>query len=74
MLRWIRTEMDLKAISVMVSTSIREVRRLLRSYDFGTNARVFEPMIYYNFVEAFEHAGSFWGVVEQTPDGGGRRR
>jgi CheY-like chemotaxis protein len=73
-LRWIRPDMDLKTMPMVMFTSLREVRRLLRSYDLGTNAHVGIPLNYHDLVEVVEQVGCFRSVVNRPPGGGDGRR
>lgn len=73
-LRWIKTVMDLKTMPMVMFTSLREVRRLLRSYDLGTNAHVDIPLNYHDLVEVVEQIECFRSVVNRPPGGGEGRR
>ena len=64
----IKTDLDLKTIPVVMLTSSREERDLLRSYDIGTNAYVVKPMSFQAFVEAIKEVGLFWGRINQPPN------
>jgi CheY-like chemotaxis protein len=63
----IKTNSDLKAIPVVMLTSSREERDLLRSYNLGTNAYVVKPMSFKVFIKAVKEVGLFWGVINQSP-------
>jgi CheY-like chemotaxis protein len=64
----IKTDPNLKTIPVVMLTSSREERDLLRSYDIGTNAYVVKPMSFQAFVEAIKEVGLFWGFINQAPN------
>ena len=66
-LHQIKTDRNLRRIPVVIFTSSREERDLLRSYDFGTNAYVVKPISYQAYVEAIKEIGLFWGVIIQAP-------
>ena len=66
-LHQIKTDRNLRRIPVVIFTSSREERDLLRSYDIGTNAYVVKPISYQAFVEAIKEIGLFWGVINQAP-------
>lgn len=66
-LHQIKTDRNLRRVPVVIFTSSREERDLLRSYDFGTNAYVVKPINYQAFVEAIKEIGLFWGVINQAP-------
>jgi CheY-like chemotaxis protein len=63
----IKTNSDLKTIPVVMLTSSREERDLLRSYNLGTNAYVVKPMSFKDFIKAVKEVGFFWGVINQSP-------
>jgi CheY-like chemotaxis protein len=63
----IKSDPDLKLIPVVMLTSSREERDLLRSYHLGTNAYVVKPMSFKDFVEAVKEVGLFWAVINQSP-------
>jgi CheY-like chemotaxis protein len=63
----IKTDPDLKKIPVVMLTSSREERELLRSYNLGTNAYVVKPMSFTDFIKAVKEVGLFWGVINQSP-------
>ncbi len=63
----IKTDPALKSTPVVMLTSSREERDLLRSYDLGTNAYVVKPMSFKKFVGAVKELGSFWVVINQPP-------
>lgn len=70
----IKTDPDLKTIPVVMLTSSREERDLLRSYDLGTNAYVVKPMSFKEFIEAVKEVGLFWAVINQPPSTTERKR
>jgi CheY-like chemotaxis protein len=70
----IKTDPDLKTIPVVMLTSSREERDLLRSYDLGTNAYVVKPMSFKDFIEIVGEVGLFWAVINQTPNTAERQR
>ena len=63
----IKTDPDLKKIPVVMLTSSREERDLLRSYNLGTNAYVVKPMSFKDFIKAVKEIGLFWGVINKSP-------
>jgi DNA-binding NarL/FixJ family response regulator len=52
---------------VVMLTSSREERDLLRSYNLGTNAYVVKLMSFTDFIKAVKEVGHFWGVINQSP-------
>ncbi|HEX2942072.1 MAG TPA: response regulator [Rhodopila sp.] len=56
-------------IPVVMLTSSREERDLVRSYDLGVNAFVVKPVDFGAFFEAIQDLGMFWAVLnEPSPE------
>jgi CheY-like chemotaxis protein len=68
-LHQIKSDARLKMIPVVVLTSSREERDMLRSYQLGVNAYVVKPVDFHEFVNAVRELGVFWAVVNQPPPG-----
>ena len=66
-LRRIKSDPVRKAIPVVMLTSSREERDLIRSYELGVNAYVVKPVGFDEFVQSVKHAGLFWAVINQAP-------
>ncbi|CAM2145339.1 Response regulator Rcp1 [Pararobbsia alpina] len=73
-LQIIRSTTELKSIPVVMLTSSREERDLMRSYELGVNAYVVKPVEFREFVEAITDLGVFWAVVNEPPPGSARAR
>lgn len=52
-------------IPVVMLTSSREERDLVRSYDLGVNAFVVKPVDFGAFFEAIQDLGMFWAVLNE---------
>jgi CheY-like chemotaxis protein len=65
----IKSDERLKMIPVVVLTSSREERDMIRSYQLGVNAYVVKPVEFYEFVNAVTELGVFWAVINQPPPG-----
>jgi CheY-like chemotaxis protein len=72
-LRQVKSDPQLKTIPVVVLTSSREERDLMRTYDLGVNAYVVKPVDFHEFIEAVKLLGGFWAVVNEPPVSGGAR-
>ncbi|HEY6751907.1 MAG TPA: response regulator [Rubrobacteraceae bacterium] len=72
-LKQVKSDPDLRAIPVVMLTSSREERDLIRSYDLGTNAYVAKPVGFEELVESVKKVGLFWTVVNHPPPGSGER-
>ncbi len=68
-LRTIKGEEELQATPVVMLTSSREEKDLVRSYKLGVNAYVVKPVGFREFVEAVQDLGVFWAVLNEPPPG-----
>ena len=62
-----KTDPSLRTVPVVVLTSSREERDLIKSYNLGTNAYVVKPVDFQEFIEAVKQVGLFWAVINQAP-------
>lgn len=65
----IKAEASLQAVPVVMLTTSREEKDLLRSYQLGVNAYVVKPVAFKDFIEAIQDLGVFWAVVNEPPPG-----
>jgi CheY-like chemotaxis protein len=68
-LHQIKSDDRLKIIPVVVLTSSREERDMMRSYQLGVNAYVVKPVDFHEFVNAVRELGVFWAVINEPPPG-----
>ena len=68
-LQQIRSDERLKLIPVVVLTSSREEKDMVRSYKLGVNAYVVKPVDFHEFVNAIKELGVFWAVINEPPPG-----
>jgi CheY-like chemotaxis protein len=66
-LKAVRADEHLKRIPIVMLTSSREERDLLRSYDLGVNAYVVKPVEFDDFMGAISDLGVFWAVLNEPP-------
>jgi len=66
-LRSIRSDDKLKKVPVVMITSSREERDLIKTYELGVNAFVVKPVSFQQFIEAIKQIGSFWAVLNELP-------
>lgn len=66
-LRLIKSDMELKAIPVVMLTSSREEEDLIASYHLGVNAYVVKPVNFGDFVDAVKQLSVFWAIVNEPP-------
>jgi CheY-like chemotaxis protein len=63
----IKGDPDRRHIPVVMLTSSREERDLVRSYDLGVNAFVVKPVDFGAFFDAIQDLGMFWAVLNEPP-------
>ncbi len=63
----IKNDKGLKHVPVVMLTSSREERDVLRSYEIGVNAFVVKPVDFNAFFEAIQDLGMFWAVLNEPP-------
>ena len=68
-LQQIRSDERLKLVPVVVLTSSREEKDMVRSYKLGVNAYVVKPVDFHEFVNAIKELGVFWAVINEPPPG-----
>jgi len=66
-LQQLRKSEELRHTPVVMLTSSREERDIVRSYNLGVNAYVVKPVEFTGFVEAIRELGLFWAVINQPP-------
>jgi len=68
-LQKIRETEEMKHLPVVMLTSSREERDLIRSYSLGVNAYVVKPVEFQQFLDAVRELGIFWAVINEPPPG-----
>lgn len=71
-LEQVKREPHQRQIPVVMLTSSREERDLVRSYELGVNAFVVKPVDFNAFFEAIQDLGMFWAILNEPPPAGGR--
>lgn len=66
-LEQIKKDPALRHTPVVMLTSSREERDLVRSYQLGVNAFVVKPVGFDKFFEAIQDLGMFWAVLNEPP-------
>jgi CheY-like chemotaxis protein len=66
-LEQIKGDPVLRHTPVVMLTSSREERDLVRSYSLGVNAFVVKPVGFEQFFEAIQDLGMFWAVLNEPP-------
>src|SRR3954451_23720911 len=73
-LEQIKGDPTLQSIPVVILTSSREEKDLLRGYKLGVNAYVVKPVSFKEFIEAIQELGVFWPLINEPPPGSLRTR
>lgn len=68
-LEQIKGDPALQAIPVVILTSSREEKDLLRSYKTGVNAYVVKPVSFKEFMGTIQDLGVFWALLNEPPPG-----
>lgn len=68
-LRQIKTDEEMKVVPIVMLTSSREEKDLVKSYKLGANAYVVKPIDFQQVVEAIKQLGLFWAVLNEPPIG-----
>ena len=63
----VKNDPRMKALPIVMLTSSREERDVVRSYNLGVNAYVVKPVEFSEFVAALRELGLFWAVINQPP-------
>lgn len=63
----IKSDAKQRQIPVVMLTSSKEERDVVRSYQLGVNSFVVKPVEFAEFFEAIRNLGMFWAIVNQPP-------
>jgi CheY-like chemotaxis protein len=66
-LQAIRADERTKSIPVVILTSSKQQKDVIRGYDLGVNAFVQKPVDFQQFGEAIRQIGLFWMLINQSP-------
>ena len=66
-LRQIKSDARTKAIPIVIMTSSREERDMVKGYKLGVNAYIQKPVDFDEFRQMVNQIGLFWMVVNQAP-------
>jgi CheY-like chemotaxis protein len=69
-LQAIRADERTKAIPVVILTSSKQEKDVIKGYKLGVNAFVQKPVDFEQFGEAIRQIGMFWMLINQTPPPG----
>jgi CheY-like chemotaxis protein len=63
----VKSDGQRRQIPVVMLTSSREERDLVKSYELGVNAFVVKPVDFNAFFEAIQDLGMFWAILNEPP-------
>lgn len=63
----IRSSEQLKKLPVVMLTSSKEEKDMIKSYDLGVNSYVVKPIDFETFTEAIDDLGYYWLVMNEAP-------
>jgi two-component system response regulator len=63
----VRADARTRVLPVVLLTSSKEDRDILRGYELGANSYVQKPVDFVEFVEAIRQLGLYWLVLNQAP-------
>lgn len=66
-LEQVKRDPERRQIPVVMLTSSREERDLVRSYELGVNAFVVKPVNFNEFYAAIQDLGMFWALLNEPP-------
>jgi two-component system, response regulator len=66
-LRRLKSDPVLKSIPVVVLTSSKEDRDLQEAYKLGANSYIVKPVEFDKFVQAVDHLGLYWALLNERP-------
>jgi CheY-like chemotaxis protein len=69
-LETVKSDPLIRQVPVVMLTSSREERDVLKSYESGVNAFVVKPVDFNVFFEAIQDLGMFWAVLNEPPPRG----
>lgn len=63
----IKSDPRTKSIPVVVLTSSKEQRDIIKSYENGANSYIVKPVMFEDFVKAMRDVGMYWLLMNQPP-------
>lgn len=66
-LRRVKSDSKARTIPVIVLTSSREERDIVRSYELGVNSYIVKPVDFEQFTAAVRQLGLYWLLLNQPP-------
>lgn len=69
LLRMVRASDEIGRTPIVLLTSSKEERDVVKGYELGVNSYVVKPVIFAEFVQAIQDLGAFWAVRNEPPPG-----
>jgi two-component system response regulator len=66
-LKCVRSDARTRRLPVVILTSSDEERDLIESYDRGANSYILKPVDFTQFIEAVQHLGLYWLILNEAP-------
>ena len=63
----VKKDIKFKRIPVVMLTSSREEKDLIKGYDLGVNAYVVKPVDFDTFADIVKQIGIFWAIINELP-------
>jgi CheY-like chemotaxis protein len=63
----LKSDPERRRIPIVMLTSSREERDVVRSYQLGVNAFVVKPVDFSEFLKAVQDLGMFWALINEPP-------
>lgn len=72
-LRRVRADERTRPLPVVILTSSREERDVMRGYDLGANSYVRKPVDFNEFLDSVRQLGLYWLILNEAPPARGGR-
>jgi DNA-binding response OmpR family regulator len=66
-LAFVKKDAKFKSIPVIMLTSSREEKDLIKGYDLGINAYVVKPVKFSSLIDMVKQTGIFWLIINELP-------
>ena len=63
----VKKDVKFKRIPIIMLTSSREEKDLIKWYDLGINAYVVKPVDFVAFADIVKQTGVFWAIINELP-------